>query len=171
MIPFKFKEHCIPQAQSTHLSKKVVASIGTRTPYLLVCSFFLIYQLSVFDHIYFCLSLSLYFIFVSIFYLCLYILSLYILSLSLYFIFVSIFYLYLYILSLSLNFIFVSIFYLCLYILSFPEIKNSGNANIFKRKMKILPYYLGWSDRKLNIIHSKFRNMCSSLSADLLLVN
>ena len=37
--------------------------------------------------------------------------------------------------------------------------------------MKILPYYLGWSDRKLNIIHSKLRNMCSSLSADLLLVN
>ena len=71
----------------------------------------------------------------------------------------------------SLNFIFVSIFYLCLYILSFPEIRNSGNANIFKRKMKILPYYLGWSDRKLNIIHSKLRNMCSSLSADLLLVN
>ena len=37
--------------------------------------------------------------------------------------------------------------------------------------MKILPYYLDWSDRKLNIIHSKLRNMCSSLSADLLLVN
>jgi hypothetical protein len=39
------------------------------------------------------------------------------------------------------------------------EIRNSGNVNIFKRKMKILPYYLGWSDRKLNIIHSKLRNM------------
>jgi hypothetical protein len=105
-------------------------------------------------------------IFVSIFDLCLYIWSL-----SLYLIFVSIFYLCFYISSLSLYFIFVSIFYLCLYIWSFPEIRNSGNVNIFKRKMKILPYYLGWSDRKLNIIHSKLRNMCSSLSADLLLVN
>ena len=37
--------------------------------------------------------------------------------------------------------------------------------------MKILPYYLGWSDRKLNIIHSKLRNMCRSLSLGLQLVN
>jgi hypothetical protein len=27
--------------------------------------------------------------------------------------------------------------------------------------------YLGCSDRKLNIIHSKLRNMCKSVSADL----
>ena len=56
-----------------------------------------------------------------------------------------------------------------------PEIKNSGNINIFKRKRKILlkkvPFYFGWGDRKLNIIHSKLRNMCSSLNADLYLVN
>jgi hypothetical protein len=120
------------------------------------CSFISYLCLIIFIFVYICLyiwSLSLYLIFVSIFYLCLYILSLF-----LYFIFVSIFYLF-------------SIFYLCLSIWSFPEIRNSGNVNIFKRKMKILPYYLGWSDRKLNIIHSKFRNMCSSLSADLLLVN
>jgi hypothetical protein len=36
-----------------------------------------------------------------------------------------------------------------------PEIRNSGNINIFKRKIKILlekvPFYFGWGDRKLNI--------------------
>jgi hypothetical protein len=56
-----------------------------------------------------------------------------------------------------------------------PEIRNSGNINIFKRKIKILlekvPFYFGWGDRKLNIIHSRLRNMCSSLNADLHLVN
>ena len=45
-----------------------------------------------------------------------------------------------------------------------PEIRNSGNINIFKRKIKTLlkkaPFYFGWSDRKLNIIHSRLRNMC-----------
>ena len=55
------------------------------------------------------------------------------------------------------------------------EIRNSGNINIFKRKIKILlekvPFYFGWGDRKLNIIHSRLRNMCSSLNADLHLVN
>ena len=56
-----------------------------------------------------------------------------------------------------------------------PEIRNSGNINIFKRKIKILlekvPFYFGWGDRKLNIIHSRLRNMCSSLNADLHLVH
>jgi hypothetical protein len=41
-----------------------------------------------------------------------------------------------------------------------PEIRNSGNINIFKRKIKILlekvPFYFGWGDRKLNIIHSNW---------------
>jgi hypothetical protein len=49
-----------------------------------------------------------------------------------------------------------------------PKIRNSGNINIFKRKKKILlekvPFYFGWGDRKLNIIHSRLRNMCSSLN-------
>jgi hypothetical protein len=40
-----------------------------------------------------------------------------------------------------------------------------------KRKIKILlekvPFYFGWGDRKLNIIHSRLRNMCGSLNADL----
>jgi hypothetical protein len=48
---------------------------------------------------------------------------------------------------------------------------NSGNINIFKRKIKILlgkvPFYFGWCDRKLNIIHRGLRNMCTSLNADL----
>ena len=56
-----------------------------------------------------------------------------------------------------------------------PEIRNSGNINIFKRKIKILlekvPFYFGWGDRKLNIIHSRLRNMCSWLNADLHLVS
>jgi hypothetical protein len=34
-----------------------------------------------------------------------------------------------------------------------PEIRNSGNINIFKRKIKILlkkvPFYFGWGDKKL----------------------
>ena len=34
-----------------------------------------------------------------------------------------------------------------------------------------VPFYFGWGDRKLNIIHSRLRNMCSSLNADLHLVN
>ena len=34
-----------------------------------------------------------------------------------------------------------------------------------------MPLYFGWGDRKLNIIHSRLRNMCSSLNADLHLVN
>jgi hypothetical protein len=34
-----------------------------------------------------------------------------------------------------------------------------------------VPFYFGWGDRKLNIIHSRLRNMCSSLIADLHLVN
>jgi hypothetical protein len=38
---------------------------------------------------------------------------------------------------------------------------------VFKRKIKTLIK----KDRKLNIIHSKLRNMCSSLNADLYLVN
>jgi hypothetical protein len=56
-----------------------------------------------------------------------------------------------------------------------PEIRNSDNINIFKRKKKILLkkvlFYFGWGDRKLNIFHSRLRNMCSSLNADLHLVN
>jgi hypothetical protein len=32
-------------------------------------------------------------------------------------------------------------------------------------------FYFGWGNRKLNIIHSRLRNMCSSLNADLHLVN
>ena len=32
-------------------------------------------------------------------------------------------------------------------------------------------FYFGWGDRKLNVIHSRLRNMCSSLNADLHLVN
>jgi hypothetical protein len=48
--------------------------------------------------------------------------------------------------------------------------RNSGNSNIFKRKIKILlekvPFYFGWGDRKLNIIHSRIRNMCSSLKPE-----
>ena len=55
------------------------------------------------------------------------------------------------------------------------KLENSGNINIFKRKRKILlekvPFYFGWGDRKLNIIHSRLGNMCSSLNADLHLVN
>jgi hypothetical protein len=43
------------------------------------------------------------------------------------------------------------------------------------RKIKILlekvPFYFGWGDRKLNIIHSRLRNMCSSINADLHLVS
>ena len=54
-------------------------------------------------------------------------------------------------------------------------IRNSGNINIFKRKIKIsfkkVPFYFGWGDRKLNIIHSRLSNVCSSLNADLHLVN
>ena len=47
------------------------------------------------------------------------------------------------------------------------EIRISGiKINIFKRKKKILlekvPFYFGWGDRKLNIIHSRLRNMRSS---------
>jgi len=38
---------------------------------------------------------------------------------------------------------------------------------VFKRKIKTLIK----KDRKLNIIHSKLRNMCSSLNADLHLAN
>ena len=34
-----------------------------------------------------------------------------------------------------------------------------------------MPFYFGWGDRKLNIIHSRLKNMCSSLNADLHLVN
>jgi hypothetical protein len=34
-----------------------------------------------------------------------------------------------------------------------------------------VPFYFGWGDRKLNIIHSRLRNMCISLNADLYLVN
>jgi hypothetical protein len=34
-----------------------------------------------------------------------------------------------------------------------------------------VPFYFGWGDRKLNIIHSRLRNMCGSLNADLHLVN
>ena len=34
-----------------------------------------------------------------------------------------------------------------------------------------MPFYFGWGDRKLNIIHNRLRNMCSSLNADLHLVN
>ena len=34
-----------------------------------------------------------------------------------------------------------------------------------------MPFYFGWGDRKLNSIHSRLRNMCSSLNADLHLVN
>ena len=34
-----------------------------------------------------------------------------------------------------------------------------------------MPFYFGWDDRKINIIHSRLRNMCSSLNADLHLVN
>ena len=55
------------------------------------------------------------------------------------------------------------------------EIINSDNINIFKRKKKILlkkvSFYFGWGDRKLYIIHSILRNICSSLNADLHLVN
>ena len=55
------------------------------------------------------------------------------------------------------------------------EIRNSGNINIFKRKINMLlkkvPFYFGCCDRKLNIIHNRLRNMCSSLNADLHLVN
>ena len=51
-----------------------------------------------------------------------------------------------------------------------PEIRNSVNVNIFKRNIKTLlkkvPFYFCWGDRKLNIIHSRLRNMCSSPSAD-----
>jgi hypothetical protein len=36
------------------------------------------------------------------------------------------------------------------------------------KKIKILlekvPFYFGWGDRKLHIIHSRLRNMCSSLN-------
>ena len=56
-----------------------------------------------------------------------------------------------------------------------PEIRNSGNINIFKRKIKIslkkVPINFGWGDRKLHIIHSRLRNMSSSLNADLHLDN
>ena len=34
-----------------------------------------------------------------------------------------------------------------------------------------MPFYFGWDDRKINIIHNRLRNMCSSLNADLHLVN
>ena len=34
-----------------------------------------------------------------------------------------------------------------------------------------MPFYFGWGDRKLNSIHGRLRNMCSSLNADLYLVN
>jgi hypothetical protein len=30
-----------------------------------------------------------------------------------------------------------------------------------------VPFYFGWGDRKLNIIHRRLRNICSSLNADL----
>ena len=56
-----------------------------------------------------------------------------------------------------------------------PEIRNPGHVNIFKRKIKILlekvPFYFGLGYRQLNIIHSRFRNMYSSLNADLHLFN
>jgi hypothetical protein len=44
--------------------------------------------------------------------------------------------------------------------LSEYEIKN-------KILLEKVPFYFGWGDRKLNIIHSRLRNMCSSLIADL----
>ena len=40
-------------------------------------------------------------------------------------------------------------------------------ANLSRRQL----INIGWGDRKLNIIHSRLRNMCSSLNADLHLVN
>jgi hypothetical protein len=47
-----------------------------------------------------------------------------------------------------------------------PEIRNSGNINIFKRKIKILlekvPFYFGWGDRKLNIIREDFNVLVRS---------
>ena len=52
-----------------------------------------------------------------------------------------------------------------------PEISNSCNINIFKRNIKILlqkvPINFGWGDRKLHIIHSRLRNICTLLNADL----
>ena len=33
-----------------------------------------------------------------------------------------------------------------------------------------MPFYFGWGDKKLNIIHSRHRNVCSSLNAHLHLV-
>ena len=55
------------------------------------------------------------------------------------------------------------------------EIRNSPNINIFKRKIKLQtpqpPTYFNFGDRKLNIIHTRLRHMCSSLNADLHRVN
>lgn len=57
------------------------------------------------------------------------------------------------------------------------EVRNSRNINIFKRKIKLqIPEpasYFSFGDRKtnINIIHTRLRNMCSSLNADLYNVN
>lgn len=55
------------------------------------------------------------------------------------------------------------------------ETRNSRNINIFKRKIKIQtikpPPFFNFGDRKINIIHTRLRHMCSSLNADLHRVN
>ena len=55
------------------------------------------------------------------------------------------------------------------------KIKESPNINIFKNRLKQKtfqpPLYYYHGDRKINIIHTRLRNMCSSLNADLLRVN
>jgi hypothetical protein len=48
-------------------------------------------------------------------------------------------------------------------------VKFSSPANI--NSIVTTYFYFGWGDKKLNIIHSRLRNMCSSLNADLHLVN
>ena len=55
------------------------------------------------------------------------------------------------------------------------DIRNSPNINIFKRKTKgeleKPPPFFSYGVRKLNIIHTRLRNMCSSLNADLHRIN
>ena len=56
-----------------------------------------------------------------------------------------------------------------------PVIRNSGSIGIFKSKIKSClykpPSYFSCGDRKTNIIHTRLRNMCSQLNADLHRVN